>query len=127
KIQRCQLLLQQLSFWLSYVEAFNNDQTILTSQLRQNALNSGAVHFAVQLLAVVLWTRCESHATSTPDRAASAARTGATRAFLFPRLTAATAYFRTVLLSARTLTAARQISSNCLVNQIFIEFATKCH
>ena len=84
---------QQFCFWLIQLNLFNHHQTILTRQLRQNTLQRRTIHFAVQFLTVILWSRSESHTTCAPNWTASATSTRTTRTLLFPRFFSAATHF----------------------------------
>src|SRR5690554_6389036 len=74
-------------------ELLNVHQTTLLSQLRQYAAHGIAIHLAIQFLAMILRTRGECYATTTPDRNSNGAGTGPTATLLTLRLTTTAFYF----------------------------------
>src|SRR5690606_41927356 len=96
---------------------FNNDKPLLTSQLGKNHLQGSAIHLLVDFLAVILRLGREDNATTTPQRRANRAGTGATSTLLTPRLLTATPHFSAGFLRTRTLPTSRDIRSHHQANQ----------
>src|SRR5690606_1855190 len=100
-------------------------QTISADQLSQNRAQSGTIHFLVELLVVVLRTRSESYATTTPDRSTSSTGARAASTFLTPRTLAATRHVGTGLLLLATLTTTSHVGHDSLVYQGLVVVTAK--
>src|SRR5690606_19041837 len=112
---------QRLRLRLGNGEIINNDQTLLTHQLGQDATQRTAVHLAVHLLRMIQRHSSKRLAAATPKRATNSAGTGTTSALLAPRLLAAATYLRARLLGFGTLARTRQICRHNLMYQRLVE------
>src|SRR5690606_31903875 len=120
-----QLLHQTLGLGSINIKRLNHQQTILTIQLRENALQSCAVHFLVELLIMITRLGSKGSTTATPDRAANSTCTSATSTLLAPGLLATTGHFCTSQLRFGTLTSACHIGNYSLMHQILIKLSSK--
>src|SRR5690606_6290260 len=123
--QAVQLAQQTLGLRSVDGEVFDHYQAIQTNQLGEDGAQSSAVHLLVQLLAVILRTSSEGHATATPDRTNAGTGTSTTGALLAPRLLATTGDFSAGFLSAGALTTASHVGDNSLVHQSLVELAAE--
>src|SRR5690606_19852297 len=92
---------------------------------RQDAVHCTAVHFLVYFLLVVTWLRCKGRTTRAPNWAADSTCASATSTLLTPWLFATARYFRTRFLCFSALACASSISNDYLMNQSFVELASK--
>src|SRR5690606_32828012 len=82
QIVLCQFGYQLFGLRRVNVEGLNHNQTLLTSQLGENATQSSAVHLLVQLDAVIARNSGEGHATGAPQRATGSTGASAASTFL---------------------------------------------